>query len=142
MSPLIARHLDAIGGGLLIKVPLSTTNFKNDAAKQTTLYQQQMQPPYFHSLGLDGTFLARNNIDSNGRYIRKLDNYLLRNGVAAAIEPTEVTASNNNNNFAMKRNLDSLGGANLIKRTLDSIGGANLLKRSVDSLGGAYLLKK
>lgn len=41
-----------------------------------------------------------------------------------------------------KRNLDSIGGANLLKRNLDSIGGANLLKRSVDSLGGAYLLKR
>lgn len=42
----------------------------------------------------------------------------------------------------LKRNLDSIGGANLLKRNLDSIGGANLLKRSVDSLGGAYLLKR
>lgn len=41
-----------------------------------------------------------------------------------------------------KRNLDSLGGANLLKRNLDSLGGANLLKRSVDSLGGANLLKR
>ncbi|CAB0039871.1 unnamed protein product [Trichogramma brassicae] len=41
----------------------------------------------------------------------------------------------------MGRNLDPIGGGNLVRRNLDSIGGGNLIRRNLDSIGGGNLLR-
>ncbi|XP_020278306.1 uncharacterized protein LOC109852007 isoform X1 [Pseudomyrmex gracilis] len=42
----------------------------------------------------------------------------------------------------LKRNLDQIGGGNLLKRNLDQIGGGNLLRRNLDQIGGGNLLRR
>lgn len=40
------------------------------------------------------------------------------------------------------RNLDPIGGGNLVKKNLDHIGGPNLIKKTLDSLGGGNLVRR
>ncbi|XP_075978092.1 orcokinin peptides isoform X2 [Anticarsia gemmatalis] len=76
-----------------------------------------------HNLGGSG-LLGRNlnvvrNLDSigGGNFVRNLD-------------------SIGGGNFV--RNLDSIGGSNFVKKNLDQLGGPNLIKRNLDSLGGGH----
>ncbi|CAD0201412.1 unnamed protein product [Chrysodeixis includens] len=39
------------------------------------------------------------------------------------------------------RNLDSIGGSNFVKKNLDQLGGPNLVKRNLDSLGGGNFVR-
>lgn len=80
------------------------------------------------------------NFDTFGEsnFVRNLDHI----GGGHLIRNLDGDGNSYTESEPMKRNLDSIGGANLIKRTLDSIGGANLIKRTLDSIGGAHLLKR
>lgn len=146
------RALDSIGGGNLVRNTIQAPNQNALNENGDLVSRHHLQQALFgsnqhhrqHKQTADRNpynpaNLAR-SLDSlgGGHLVRSLDSigggYLLRSVPDSEEYPLSGSEA--------KRNLDALGGANLLKRNLDSLGGANLLKRSVDALGGANLLKR
>ncbi|KAL0838934.1 hypothetical protein ABMA28_016944 [Loxostege sticticalis] len=87
---------------------------------------------YLNNIG-GSSLIGRSGGDSDNN-----DKY----GISSALGRGEIVDRESTGATQFLRNLDPIGGGNLVKKNLDHIGGPNLVKKNLDSLGGGNLVRR
>ncbi|XP_026734711.1 orcokinin peptides-like [Trichoplusia ni] len=124
-SSLLGRNLGNLGGSSLIGRELrfgGQGRNTHGLGGSTLLGRSTLN-------GIGGSTLLGRNIEESKRFVDSL-------GGSNFVRNLDSIGGGN-----FVRNLDSIGGSNFVKKNLDQLGGPNLVKRNLDSLGGGNFVR-